>query len=116
MSGGRRLGLLLALTALVVLTGAAFVPGFWQGSTATFILQYLPILGVLAVAQALVILSGGPGIDLSIGSTLSLTGLAIAALAASGWPLAGACAVGLALGGASAPRMAGWSRSWASRH
>ena len=27
MSGGRRLGLLLALTALVVLTGAAFVPG-----------------------------------------------------------------------------------------
>ena len=54
---------------------------------------------MLAVAQALVILSGGPGIDLSIGSNLSLTGLAIAALAASGWPLAGACAVGLALGG-----------------
>jgi ribose/xylose/arabinose/galactoside ABC-type transport system permease subunit len=58
----------------------------------------MPILGVLAVAQALVMLSGGPGIDLSVGSTLSLTGLAIAALAANGWPLALACAAGLALG------------------
>lgn len=100
MTAGRRVGLLLALTALVVAAGASTSLAFLQGSTATFILQYVPILGVLAVAQALVILSGGPGIDLSVGSTLSLTGLAIAALAAGGWPLAAACAAGLALGAA----------------
>ena len=97
MTAGQRVGLVLALTALVVVAGALLSPAFRQGSTATFILQYMPILGVLAVAQALVMLSGGPGIDLSVGSTLSLTGLAIAALAANGWPLALACA-GLALG------------------
>ena len=98
MIAGQRVGLLLVLTALVVVAGALLSPAFRQGSTATFILQYMPILGVLAVAQALVMLSGGPGIDLSVGSTLSLTGLAIAALAANGWPLALACAAGLALG------------------
>jgi ribose transport system permease protein len=98
VTAGRRVGLLLALTALVAVAGALLSPAFLQSSTATFVLQYMPILGVLAVAQALVILSGGPGIDLSVGSTLSLTGLAIAALAASGWPLALACAAGLALG------------------
>ena len=96
--GGRRVGPLLALTALVAIAGALLSPAFLQGSTVTFILQYMPILGVLSVAQAIVMLSGGPGIDLSVGSTLSLTGLAIAVLAANGWPLAFACSAGLALG------------------
>lgn len=100
MTAGSRMGLLLALAALVAVAAALLTPAFRQASTVTFILQYLPILGVLAVAQALVILSGGPGIDLSIGSTLSLTGLVIAALAAGGWPLEAACAMGLALGAA----------------
>jgi ribose/xylose/arabinose/galactoside ABC-type transport system permease subunit len=100
VSGGRRVGALLAITVLTAAAGALLSPAFLQLSTATFILQYTPILGVLAVAQALVILSGGPGIDLSVGATLSLTGLAVAALAAAGWPLAAACAAGLALGAA----------------
>jgi ribose transport system permease protein len=100
VKAGQRVGLLLALTVLVVAAGALTSPGFVQGSTATFILQYLPILGVLAVAQAMVIFSGGPGIDLSLGSTLSITGLAIAALAAGGWPLPASCAAGLVLGAA----------------
>ncbi|MFN3614933.1 MAG: ABC transporter permease [Rubrimonas sp.] len=89
-------GLWLGSVAL----GAALSPHFLQWSTAAFVLQYLPILGVLACAQTLVIVSGGPGIDLSLGAILSLTGLAIAALAQAGAPLPIACAAGLALGAA----------------
>ena len=95
---GQRVGLLLALTALVVVAGCASVARL----PARLHRDLHPTIHANSrcpgVAQALVMLSGGPGIDLSVGSTLSLTGLAIAALAANGWPLALACAAGLALG------------------
>jgi len=101
MSGGfgARIGLMLALWAAAVIAGVLMAPSFLQWSTITFIGQYLPILGVLAIAQALVMLAGGPGIDLSLGGTLSLTALAIAALFGAGVPLVLAVAIGLALGG-----------------
>jgi ribose transport system permease protein len=96
---GGRLGMLLALLAVAVIAGALLSPHFLRWSTAAFIGQYLPILGVLAIAQAMVMISGGPGIDLSLGGTLSLTALAIAALYAAGVPLVLACGAGILLGG-----------------
>lgn len=95
-----RAAVLAGLWLGAVALGAGLSPHFLQWSTATFILQYLPIIGVLACAQTLVIVSGGPGIDLSLGAILSLTGLAVAALAAAGAPIALACAAGVALGAA----------------
>jgi len=95
---GARLALLAALLLAAVVAGALLSPHFLRVSTLAFIGQYLPIVGVLALAQALVMMGGGPGIDLSLGSTLSLTALAIAALHAAGVPLVAACLAGLALG------------------
>jgi ribose/xylose/arabinose/galactoside ABC-type transport system permease subunit len=102
-----RIAVLFALLLASVALGAALSPHFLQWSTATFVLQYLPILGVLACAQTLVIVSGGPGIDLSVGATLSLTGLAIAALAAAGVPVPAACLAGVLLG-AGLGALNGW--------
>lgn len=91
--------LLLGLLAAAMALGAVLSDSFLQGSTAAYLLQYVPVLGVLGMAQTLVMLAGGPGIDLSIGATMSLSGLAIAALYSAGVPLGGACLIGLALGG-----------------
>ena len=62
--------MLLALTALVVVVAALLSPAFGQGSTATFILQYLPILRRPSRSAG----ARDPvrrAIDLSIGSTRS---------------------------------------------
>ncbi|MGJ8626190.1 MAG: ABC transporter permease [Sulfitobacter sp.] len=88
-------GLLMAAGIL----GAFLSPYFLQVSTVAYLLQYVPVLGVLGMAQTLIILSGGPGIDLSIGATMSIVGLAIAALAAAGIPILIACVIGIGLGG-----------------
>lgn len=94
----QRFLLLAGLLLAAFILGAALSPSFLQGSTAAYLLQYVPVLGVLGMAQTLVMLSGGPGIDLSIGATMSLVGLAIAALYGAGLPLGLACLAGLALG------------------
>lgn len=94
----QRLRVLLALWVAALALGALLSPHFAQVSTVSYLLQYVPVIGVLALGQTLVMLSGGPGIDLSVGATLSLTGLAVAALHAAGAPIVLACAVGLLLG------------------
>ena len=94
----QRFLLLVGLLAAAILLGAVLSPSFLQVSTVAYLLQYVPVLGVLGMAQTLVMLSGGPGIDLSIGAIMSLVGLAIAALFAVGVPLGFACLIGLALG------------------
>lgn len=95
----QRLVFLLGLLVAALLLGAALSPHFLQASTAAYLLQYVPVLGVLGMAQTLIMLSGGPGIDLSVGATLSLVALAVAGLYSLGVPLVLACALGLVLGG-----------------
>lgn len=95
----QRLLFLCALLILAGMAGALLSPHFLQMSTVAYLLQYVPVLGVLGMAQTLVMLSGGPGIDLSIGATMSLVGLAIAGLFGLGMPLLPACAIGLLAGG-----------------
>ncbi|SEN05191.1 ABC transporter permease [Palleronia pelagia] len=95
----QRMVFLTGLLVLAGVAGALLSPHFLQGSTVGYLLQYVPVLGVLGMAQTLVMLSGGPGIDLSVGATMSLVGLAIAAMFGAGVPLLLACAVGLVIGG-----------------
>lgn len=95
----QRLWFLFGLLLAAGLAGALLSPHFLQASTVGYLLQYVPVLGVLGMAQTLVMLSGGPGIDLSIGATMSLVGLAIAAMFGLGVPLLVACALGLGIGG-----------------
>lgn len=94
-----RLALLVGLWVASMTVMSFLSPYFLQASTVPYLLQYVPILGLLGLGQTLVILSGGPGIDLSVGSIVSLVGVSIGALLTTGvgvWP---ACVVGIALGG-----------------
>ena len=91
---------LTVLLALILATMAVVSPFFYQPSTLPFLLKYVPVLGLLGMGQALVMIAGGPGIDLSSGAILSLVGLAIASLVASGTPVPIACLAGLLLGAA----------------
>ncbi len=95
------------MSRLIMLTGFWFVtifvmsllsPYFFRASTIPYLLQYVPILGLLGLGQTLVILAGGPGIDLSVGSILSLVGVAVGALFGFGVNIWIACCAGLALG------------------
>ena len=95
----KRLILLLGLWVLAIIVSSLLSPHFLQSSTLPYLLQYVPILGLLGMAQTIVMLAGGPGIDLSVGSMLSLTGLAIAALFSLGIDIYLACLLGLVFGG-----------------
>ena len=94
----RRLRYLLGLWAVVLLVSSLLSPHFLQPSTLPFLLQFVSILGLLGLGQTLVILAGGPGIDLSVGAMLSLTGLAMAWLFTLGVNIYLACALGIAFG------------------
>ena len=94
-----RLLLLVGLWLVSLVVMSLLSPYFVQASTVPYLLQYVPILGLLGLGETLVILAGGPGIDLSVGAIVSLVGVFVGALIAAGlgvWP---ACAAGVLLGG-----------------
>lgn len=96
--GSARTAVLALLLVGVVIVASALSPFFLEATTLTFVLQYIPVLGILGLAQMAVMIGGGPGIDLSLGGIMSLTGLAVAALLAAGVPVLAASLIGLALG------------------
>ncbi|BDA86564.1 ribose import permease protein RbsC [Aureimonas sp. SA4125] len=93
-----RLLLLCGLLVVSIVAMSLLSPYFLQASTVPYLLQYVPILGLLGLGQTLVILAGGPGIDLSVGSIMSLVGVAVGALFAAGIDIWTACAIGVAAG------------------
>lgn len=89
----------LAILWVVAIAAMSFVsPYFFRASTIPYLLQYVPILGLLGLGQTLIILAGGPGIDLSVGSIVSLVGVAVGGLFAAGVDIWLASAAGLVLG------------------
>jgi ribose transport system permease protein len=70
----RKAGVVPAFLA-VVAAGAAISPYFFTVANARNILSFAAIIGLLSVGQAFVIISGGSGIDLSVGSTLALSAI-----------------------------------------
>ncbi|HLH51475.1 MAG TPA: ABC transporter permease [Roseiarcus sp.] len=95
----RLLGL-LALWLVLLAALAIALPGFFRASTVTSVLQFSTILALVTLGQSLVVLSGGGGIDLSVGGVVSLCGLTMAAVLQIGWGAAAAIAVSIALGAA----------------
>ncbi len=97
----RRL-LLVALIVVTVLGMAVFVPTALQPGILLNMSKFGVVVGILAIGQTVVILTGRGNIDLSVGSTLSLAGVILALLATSGvnvWLAAvAAIAVGALLG------------------
>lgn len=62
----------LLLCFLMLAIMEAVHPGFVTGAQLTNILRIAAFLGIVAIGQTLVILSGGEGIDLSVGSLVTL--------------------------------------------
>jgi len=61
-----------ALAVLIFVAGQLISPGFGEFSNIMNVLNISALLGFIALAQMLVVLSGGEGIDLSVGAMASL--------------------------------------------
>lgn len=95
----------LAVLAVVVILASVFSPGFATGGNIQTILVGNAYVSLLALGQTFVIISGGGGIDLSVGSVFALGGVLAAwgsihggLIAAVGLPLLVCGAWGLAQG------------------
>ncbi|MDI3341487.1 MAG: ABC transporter permease [Sphaerobacter sp.] len=63
----------LLLAVLLFALGGILRPGFASHAQAMNILRLAALLGVIAAGQTLVIISGGEGIDLSVGAVITLS-------------------------------------------
>ncbi len=99
-----RRGALLALVLVATVVLFSFVvPNFWQPYNIYQVVQNGVTLALLALAESIVILSGGGAIDLSVGSILGLSGMILGVLnivhgVPIGFAIAGAVVAGAALG------------------
>ncbi len=94
-----RFGGLLALWVVALVIFAVHTPVFFSLANFTSILQFSSLLALVTLGQTLVILTGGGGIDLSVGGIVSLSGLVIAALMKQGTPMVAAGFAGVVFGG-----------------
>ncbi|HWJ73042.1 MAG TPA: ABC transporter permease [Kaistia sp.] len=96
------LAILAALWVATIIGLSVLSPAMFNAGTVTNILQFSTILSLVALGQTLVILSGGAGIDLSIGGTVSLSAMLSMLAFKAGMPIVlvpPACIlIGLALG------------------
>lgn len=72
VTGNRNFGLLLGLAVLLIVA-AIITPSMYSINSIINMLQNNAVFGLLAIGEMMVILTGG--IDISIGATLSLTGV-----------------------------------------
>jgi ribose transport system permease protein len=63
----------LAVSVLLIVLGQVIRPGFADYGQIMNILRITAFLGIVSAGQTLVVLSGGEGIDLSVGSTVTLS-------------------------------------------
>lgn len=95
--GSYELGITAAL--LVLMAAISLVaPRFLTPTNLVNVARSFSFTAATAVGQAIVILSGNGGIDLSVGSIISLSGVVVAYLLTQDWPLLPAIAATVALG------------------
>jgi ribose transport system permease protein len=68
--------------ALVLILAAVTAPSFYSGDTLELVLFQAGIIGITAVGQTMVLLSGG--IDLSVGAVIGVTSVIVAAVGGEG--------------------------------
>ena len=95
------LALLLFLSSVILFSHDAFLPSL--ADRGLNILRISAFLGIIAAGQTLVIISGGEGIDLSVGTTVTLSAMVVGWIANKQdslvWPaLLAAIGVGAAIG------------------
>lgn len=89
------------LAILILLVGAVMSvlsPYFLRINNLLDMTQFGAVIGLLALGQTLVILGGGGGIDLSVGSSLSLSGVLMGLLVGTGMNVWGAVCLTLLIG------------------
>lgn len=84
---------LLAVILLIVIIAASGSSVFLTWSNIQNILIQSSVLGVLAFGMTMLMVSGG--IDLSVGSSVSLSGIVMGTLMAKGWSVAAAVFIGI---------------------
>jgi ribose transport system permease protein len=94
-----RFGSLILLWLIALAIFAVRAPAFFSLANFTSILQFSTILALVTLGQTFVILTGGGGIDLSVGGIVSLSGLSIAFLMKQGMPAFVAGTAGILFGG-----------------
>ncbi|WP_341358666.1 ABC transporter permease [Georgenia sp. M64] len=72
---------LTVLLVVAMVAMSALSPYFFSVDNLLSMTQFGALVGLLALGQAMVILGGGGGIDLSVGSTLSLSGVVMGVVA-----------------------------------
>lgn len=90
-----RVGILMVLVALVLLM-AAIAPNFNRVDNLLNIARAISINAILAAGMTVVILTGG--IDLSVGSTIAVSGVVAVIVAIAGVPAPAAVLVGMGVG------------------
>lgn len=70
--GGSQLAIALAAIIALFVFGEIISPGFLSFGHLMSVLRLSVFLGIVALGQSLVVMAGGEGIDLSVGSVLSL--------------------------------------------
>src|SRR5699024_3147833 len=76
--------LLVALIACVLVIGQWVVPGFAGPGQMANQLKIATFLGLFGISQALVMIAGGQGLDLSVGAVATLGGIVGAAVLGAG--------------------------------
>lgn len=76
----QRISIIILVTLSLFIFGEVIFPGFMKFSHIMDILRLSVFLGIVALAQTLVVISGNEGIDLSVGSILSLGAVIAASL------------------------------------
>jgi ribose transport system permease protein len=94
-----RFGGLILLWVIALAVFAVRAPAFFSLANLTSILQFSTLLALVTLGQTFVILTGGGGIDLSVGGIVSLGGLLIAFLIKQGTPAFVAAIAGVLFGG-----------------
>jgi ribose/xylose/arabinose/galactoside ABC-type transport system permease subunit len=72
-----RLALLIVLFALLFAYFSLNVPNFLGAYNIYSVVQNGVIIGILGIGESVVIISGGGGIDLSVGSMLGFSGMGV---------------------------------------
>ncbi|MHB0854989.1 MAG: ABC transporter permease [Rectinema subterraneum] len=96
---GNRIYFLIGLNILVIIIMSMISPYFLNAQNLLGMTRFGAVLAMVALGETLVILAGGGGIDLSIGSILSLSGILFGLIVKSGIPIWVSALLAIAIGG-----------------
>lgn len=109
---GNRIYFLIGLIIIVVLVMSSISPYFFNIDNLLGMTRFGAVLALVSLGEILVIIVGGGGIDLSVGSMVSLSGVLFGLMVKAGvpvWPAAVACVIiGGLLGGVNGLIVAKW--------